>query len=62
MKVIADTQGTSFMEDYTYHLEPGNERILGAHMLEVCHTIAAAKLRIEVWPDWGESRSRPIDI
>lgn len=42
--------GTSFMEDYTYHLEPGNELVLGAHMLEVCPTIAAAKPRIEVHP------------
>ena len=33
--------GTSFMEDYTYHLEPGGELILGAHMLEVCPSIAA---------------------
>lgn len=40
--------GTSFMEDYTYHFEPGNEAILGAHMLEVCPTIAAATPRIEV--------------
>jgi len=38
------------MEDYTYHLEPGNELVLGAHMLEVCPTIAAAKPRIEVHP------------
>ena len=42
--------GTSFMEDYTYHLEPGNEMILGAHMLEVCPTLAKAKPRIEVHP------------
>ncbi len=40
--------GTSFMEDYTYHFEQGNEYVLGAHMLEVCPTIAAAKPRIEV--------------
>nr|BFE77631.1 hypothetical protein GCM10020093_002320 [Planobispora longispora] len=33
--------GTSFMEDYTYHLVPGQELILGAHMLEVCPTIAS---------------------
>ena len=32
--------GTSFMEDYTYHLGPGPQRILGAHMLEVCPTIS----------------------
>ena len=33
--------GTSFMEDYTYHFGPGEPKILGAHMLEVCPTIAA---------------------
>lgn len=38
------------MEDYTYHLEPGNEMILGAHMLEVCPSVAATKPRIEVHP------------
>jgi len=42
--------GTSFMEDYTYHFELGNEAILGAHMLEVCPTVAAEKPRIEVHP------------
>lgn len=42
--------GTSFMEDYTYHLEQDNEMILGAHMLEVCPTIAATKPTIEVEP------------
>lgn len=50
MKVMADNRGTSFMEDYTYHLVPGEEMILGAHMLEVCPTIAATKPRIEVHP------------
>ena len=40
--------GTSFMEDYTYHYEPGNEMILGAHMLEVCPTVSAEKPKIEV--------------
>jgi len=42
--------GTSFMEDYTYELTKGNEYILGAHMLEVCPSIAATKPRIEVHP------------
>ncbi|GMO62086.1 MAG: L-arabinose isomerase [Treponemataceae bacterium] len=44
--------GVSFMEDYTYHLESGKEAALGAHMLEVCPTIAndAKKVRIEVHP------------
>ena len=42
--------GTLFMEDYTYDLEPGNEISLGAHMLEVCPSIAAEKPRIEIHP------------
>ncbi len=50
MKVMAGNKGTSFMEDYTYNLVPGQEMILGAHMLEVCPTIAATKPRIEVHP------------
>ncbi|MBB6673384.1 L-arabinose isomerase [Cohnella nanjingensis] len=50
MKVIAGGVDTSFMEDYTYHFEPGNEMVLGAHMLEVCPTLAASKPRIEVHP------------
>ncbi|MBP7401259.1 MAG: L-arabinose isomerase [Clostridia bacterium] len=52
MKVIGAgrTGGTSFMEDYTYDLTPGGELVLGAHMLEVCPSIAAGKPRIEVHP------------
>jgi L-arabinose isomerase len=42
--------GTSFMEDYTYHLEPGKEMILGAHMLEVCPSIAQGKPKVEIHP------------
>ena len=42
------TGGTSFMEDYTYHLEKDNEYSLGAHMLEVCPSIAIDRPRIEV--------------
>lgn len=44
------TGGTAFMEDYTYHLEQGKEYSLGAHMLEVCPSVAADKPRIEVHP------------
>lgn len=50
MKMMAGNKGTSFMEDYTYHLDPQNELVLGAHMLEICPTIAAEKPRIEVHP------------
>ena len=41
---------SAFMEDYTYHLEAGNEYSLGAHMLEVCPSLAGEKPRIEVHP------------
>lgn len=42
--------GSAFMEDYTYHLTEGSEYSLGAHMLEVCPTLAANKPAIEVHP------------
>ncbi len=43
-------RGTSFMEDYTYHFGPGDPKILGAHMLEVCPSIAAATPSCEIHP------------
>lgn len=52
--------GTSFMEDYTYHLEPGNEKSLGAHMLEVCPTISSNKPTIEVHPLGIGGREDPV--
>ncbi|HHW71694.1 MAG TPA: L-arabinose isomerase, partial [Firmicutes bacterium] len=42
--------GTSFMEDYVYHLDPAGSRILGAHMLEVCPSIAKDKPVLDVQP------------
>jgi L-arabinose isomerase len=42
--------GVSFMEDYTYHLTEGDDLILGAHMLEVCPSIAAGRPRLEAHP------------
>ena len=50
MKVMAYglKGGTSFMEDYTYHLEGGKMKVLGAHMLEVCESIAAQKPSLEI--------------
>jgi L-arabinose isomerase len=42
--------GTSFMEDYTYHLHPDGMKVLGAHMLEVCPTIASDTPSLEVHP------------
>jgi L-arabinose isomerase len=49
--VAGRTGGTSFMEDYTYDLStPGEERILGAHMLEVCPSIAGTTPTLEIHP------------
>jgi L-arabinose isomerase len=42
--------GTSFMEDYTYHMNPNGMKVLGAHMLEICPTIADGKPSLEVHP------------
>jgi L-arabinose isomerase len=52
MKVMAAglPGGTSFMEDYTYHLEPKNMKVLGAHMLEICPSVAKGKPSLEVHP------------
>ena len=52
MKVMAMglEGGTSFMEDYTYHLHPDGMKVLGAHMLEVCPSIAHGKSSLEIHP------------
>lgn len=52
VKVMGDglEGGSSFMEDYTYHLEPGKMKVLGAHMLEVCPTLSKDKPSLEVHP------------
>ncbi|MET0728475.1 MAG: L-arabinose isomerase [Acidimicrobiales bacterium] len=52
VKVMGDglPGGSSFMEDYTYHLGPGAPKTLGAHMLEVCPSIAAERPSLEVHP------------
>lgn len=42
--------GCSFMEDYTYHLNPKGMKALGAHMLEICPSIGKGKAKLEVHP------------
>jgi L-arabinose isomerase len=63
-KVMAQGRpgGTSFMEDYTYHLVPGHEKILGAHMLEVCPTIAGAQPSLEIHPLGIGDREDPVRL
>ncbi|MDX1890714.1 L-arabinose isomerase [Mycolicibacterium sp. 050158] len=64
VKAMADglPGGTSFMEDYTYDLTPGHERILGAHMLEVCPSIAAGVPTLEVHPLSIGDREDPVRL
>jgi len=54
--------GTSFMEDYTYDLGAGPQKILGAHMLEVCPTIAGDRPRIEIHPLGIGDREDPVRL
>jgi L-arabinose isomerase len=64
VKAIGSGQpgGTSFMEDYTYELSPGRQKILGAHMLEVCPTIAGDRPRIEIHPLSIGNRDDPVRL
>ncbi len=64
VKVMAEglPGGTSFMEDYTYDLTAGHERILGAHMLEVCPSIAAGVPTLEVHPLAIGAREDPVRL
>ncbi len=51
MKVMASgLGGASFLEDYTYNLDPAAPAVLGAHMLEICPSIAKGKPSLEVHP------------
>ena len=64
MKVMAAglKGGTSFMEDYTYHLQPNAMKVLGAHMLEICPTIAKGKPSIEVHPLGIGGKADPVRL
>ncbi len=64
MKVIAEglPGGTSFMEDYTYELNPAGQLVLGSHMLEVCPSIAGAKPAIEIHPLGIGGKSDPVRL
>jgi L-arabinose isomerase len=65
MKVMAAglDGGTSFMEDYTYHLDPDNMMVLGAHMLEICPSIAGgAKPSLEIHPLSIGAKEDPVRL
>jgi L-arabinose isomerase len=54
--------GTSFMEDYTYHFDPAGMRVLGAHMLEICPSIADGKPKLEVHPLGIGGKADPVRL
>src|SRR3954469_3581995 len=54
--------GASLMEDYTYDLVPGQERILGAHMLEVAPSLTSAVPTLEVHPLAIGGKSDPVRL
>lgn len=64
MKVMGSGMkgGNSFMEDYTYHFEPNNQMVLGAHMLEICESIADGKPSCEIHPLGIGGKSDPVRL
>ena len=54
--------GTSLMEDYTYHMVPGNERVLGPHVLEVCPSITSDPPSLEINPRSIANRDDPAQL
>ncbi|HEY4336605.1 MAG TPA: L-arabinose isomerase [Puia sp.] len=64
MKVMGNglPGGNSFMEDYTYHFEPGNNLVLGAHMLEICESIADGKPSAEIHPLGIGGKADPVRL
>jgi L-arabinose isomerase len=64
LKVMAagSPGGTSFMEDYTYNLGGESPQVLGAHMLEICPTIASAQPRCEIHPLAIGGRADPVRL
>lgn len=54
--------GNSFMEDYTYHFDPANQMVLGAHMLEICPSIANGQPNCEVHPLGIGGKEDPVRL
>jgi L-arabinose isomerase len=54
--------GNSFMEDYTYHFDPSNRMVLGAHMLEICESIAHGKPSCEIHPLGIGGKADPVRL
>ncbi len=54
--------GVSFMEDYTYHFSTTGDKVLGAHMLEICESIAAGKPKLEIYPLSIGGKADPVRL
>jgi L-arabinose isomerase len=64
MKVMSTglKKGTSFMEDYTYHFSSSGDKVLGAHMLEICSSIAATRPKLEILPLSIGGKADPVRL
>ena len=64
MKVMSEglKGGVSFMEDYTYHFSDSGDKVLGAHMLEICESIAASKPRLDILPLSIGGKADPVRL
>lgn len=54
--------GNSFMEDYTYHFDPENQMVLGAHMLEICPSIAKGQPICTIHPLGIGGKADPVRL
>ncbi|MGV3613893.1 MAG: L-arabinose isomerase [Fimbriimonas sp.] len=61
-KVVTDGKQTSFMEDYTYHMDPQRPQVLGSHMLEICPSIASSRPRVEIHPLGIGGKEDPVRL
>jgi L-arabinose isomerase len=64
MKVMSVglTGGVSFMEDYTYHFNVLGDKVLGAHMLEICESIASSRPRLDILPLSIGGKADPVRL
>lgn len=64
MKVMSTglKMGTSFMEDYTYHFSSSGDKVLGAHMLEICPSIATTRPKLEILPLSIGGKADPVRL
>jgi L-arabinose isomerase len=54
--------GVSFMEDYTYHFSASGDKVLGAHMLEICESIASTRPRLDILPLSIGGKADPVRL